>query len=261
MQDTAATRKIAMVTGASAGIGKATALLLAQNGFDLILGARRREALTTVANEARAHGSTVWEGPLDVTDKASATAFVREAAAAMNRIDILVNNAGLARGVTYIAEQDNEDEWQEMLDTNLMGLLRMTRLVVPLMIQNGYGHIVNLGSTAGHDAYAGGSVYCATKFGVRAITSALRQELLGKPIRVTSVDPGMVETDFSRVRYNGDEAKAGAVYAGITPLTAEDIADTIVYAVTRKAHVNLDTIIMRPIQQGPNGTVFRTPSL
>lgn len=258
--ETANTRKIALVTGASGGIGKATATLLASHGFDLILGARRVADLAAVSAQARASGATVWERTLDVTDKNSARTFVQEAAAAMGKIDILVNNAGLARGVTYIAEQENEEEWQEMIDTNVMGLLRMTRLVLPIMLANGYGHVVNLGSTAGHDAYAGGSVYCATKFGVRAITSALRQELLGKPIRVTSVDPGMVETDFSRVRYSGDESKASAVYAGLEPLTAEDVADVIVYAVTRKAHVNLDTIVMRPTQQGPNGTVYRNPA-
>lgn len=250
-------RKIAMVTGASSGIGKATAEQLAANGFNLILGARRIKRLSEVAAIAEASGATVFIGELDVTNKSSAVEFVRTSLAAFGRVDVLVNNAGLARGVTPIAEQQNEDEWQEMIDTNVMGLLRMTRLVVPHMIAGGGGHVVNLGSTAGHDAYAGGSVYCATKFGVRAITSALRQELLGKPVRVTSVDPGMVETDFSRVRYNGDEEKAAAIYAGLTPLSAEDIADVIVFAVTRKAHVNLDTIVMRPLNQGPNGAVIR----
>ncbi len=250
-------KKVAMVTGASNGIGMETALLLSENGFDLILGARRLERLQNVAQTASKNGARIWASTLDVRDKQSATTFVKEAIANFGKIDILVNNAGLARGMTKIAEQDNEDEWQDMIDTNLMGLLRMTRLVIPHMIQNQYGHVVNIGSTAGHDAYAGGSVYCATKFGVRAITAALRQEVLGHPIRVTSVDPGMVETDFSRVRFYGDNQAADNVYAGMTPLTAQDIADIILFAVTRKPHVDLDTIVVRPTDQAPGGLVSR----
>lgn len=247
-----------MVTGASGGIGRETALQLADAGYDLIIGSRRPEPLQELDLALQAKGVRVHAATLDVTDKKSAVAFVSGALTAMGRIDVLVNNAGLARGVTRIAEQQDEDEWQEMLDTNVMGLLRITRLVVPHMIEQRFGHVVNLGSTAGHDPYAGGSVYCATKFGVRAITSALRQELLGHPIRVTSVDPGMVETDFSRVRYRGDEDKASAVYAGLVPLSAADVADVIVFAVTRADHVNLDTIVMRPREQGPFGQVHRS---
>ncbi|PWI58696.1 SDR family NAD(P)-dependent oxidoreductase [Sulfoacidibacillus thermotolerans] len=250
-------KKVAMITGASGGIGKATALQLADAGFDLALGARNLEKLAEVAKIARDKGADVYMNALDVRNLESATQFVDEAKEHFGHIDILVNNAGLALGTTKIAEQTDETEWQTMIDTNVMGLLRMTRLVVPLMIENGYGHVVNLGSTAGHDAYAGGSVYCATKFGERAISTALRHELLGYPIRVTSVDPGMVETDFSVVRYQGDKQKAEQVYEGMIPLTAEDIADIIVFAVTRKPHVDLDTIIVRPTDQAGNGLVHR----
>ncbi|MCI0183890.1 MAG: SDR family NAD(P)-dependent oxidoreductase [Acidibacillus sp.] len=250
-------KKVAMVTGASNGIGKATALQLADAGFDLVLGARNRDRLSEVATAAQAKGAAVWIEVLDVRSLDSATHFVEAAKNHFGHIDILVNNAGLAIGTTKIAEQTDETEWETMIDTNVMGLLRMTRLVVPLMIEHGYGHVVNLGSTAGHDAYAGGSVYCATKFSERAISTALRHELLGHPIRVTSVDPGMVETDFSVTRFHGDQHKADQVYQGMTPLTAEDIADIIVFAVTRKAHVDLDTIIVRPTDQAGNGLVHR----
>ncbi|MHB1682915.1 MAG: SDR family NAD(P)-dependent oxidoreductase [Bacilli bacterium] len=251
-------KRVAMVTGASSGIGRATALALAGIGYDLAVGARNMERLNAVAKNIMTLGSNVLSLPLDVRDKNSAETFVRHSQEHFGHIDILINSAGLAKGVTKIADQSDESEWEEMIDTNLMGLLRMTRLVVPIMIENGRGHVVNLGSTAGHDAYGGGAVYCATKFGVRAVTTALRQELLGHPIRVTSVDPGMVETEFSVVRYDGDRQKADALYTGMTPLTAEDVADVIVFAVTRKAHVDLDTIIMRPVEQAGNGLVHRT---
>lgn len=250
-------RPVAMITGASSGIGLATTRELARLGFDLCIGARRLDVLEQVAQPLREAGTHVFVHTLDVTDKESAQVFVDTAVTAMEHIDVLVNNAGLARGTTRIADQRDETDWQEMIDTNVMGLLRMTRLVVPIMMKQNKGHIVNLGSTAGHDAYAGGSVYCATKFGERAISTALRHELLGYDIRVTSVDPGMVETDFSVVRYHGNVEQAKAVYAGMTPLTAEDVADVIGFAVTRKAHVDLDTIIMRPVDQAGNGLVHR----
>lgn len=250
-------KRTALVTGASSGIGRATALLLAENGFDLILGARRKEALEDVAKKARTSGNHVFVATLDVRNKDNATDFVHEALDNFHHIDVLVNNAGLARGLTKVSEQKDEQEWQDMVDTNIMGLMRMTRLVLPSMIEQNHGHIVNLGSTAGHEAYAGGSVYCATKFGVQAITAALRQELLGHAIRVTSVDPGMVKTEFSMVRFSGDKDRADSVYAGTTPLTADDIADIILFAVTRKSHVNLDDIVVRPVDQASGGLVYR----
>ncbi len=250
-------RKIALVTGASGGIGRATALALADAGYDLIVGARREALLEDTVGAVRETGRRVFSACLDVRDRSSVDAFVQASLAAMGHVDVLVNNAGLARGVAKIAEQTDEDEWQEMLDTNVMGLLRVTRLVLPRMIERGRGHIVNIGSTAAHEVYAGGSVYCGSKFAVRAITLALRQELLGLPIRVTEIDPGMTETDFSRVRFRGDERQAGAVYAGAVPLTPEDVADVIVFAVTRKSHVNLDNIIMRPVDQAVHTMVHR----
>lgn len=249
--------KIAMITGASSGIGKSTCLALAEIGYHLAIGSRNIENLQSVQTTAKAHGVTVLAVPLDVRHLDSAENFVQQAMATYGRIDVLVNNAGLARGVTRIADQHNEEEWQEMIDTNLMGLARMTRLVVPIMIKQQAGHVVNIGSTAGHEAYPGGSMYAATKFGERAFTTALRQELLGTPIRVTSIDPGMVETQFSMVRFNGDKAKADAVYAGVTPLVPDDIADLIVFAVTRKSHVNLETIVVRPVDQASNTMLAR----
>ena len=252
--------KIAMITGASSGIGRSTSLALADLGYHLIIGARNLDKLSKVKMEAEQKGVKVVALPLDVRNLDSAESFVKQAMVEFGRIDVLVNNAGLARGVTKIAEQKNEAEWQEMIDTNLMGLARMTRLVVPFMIDENCGHIVNIGSTAGHDAYPGGSIYAATKFGERAFTTALRQELLGTPIRVTSIDPGMVETDFSNVRYYGDQEKANAVYEGVTPLGPDDIADLIAFAVTRKSHVNLETIIVRPVDQASNTMVARKKS-
>ena len=249
--------RIALVTGASGGIGRATALALAGAGYDLIIGARRESLLAETADAIRRLGRRVLSARLDVRDKASVNRFVQGALTSMRHVDVLVNNAGLARGVTKIAEQTDEDEWLEMMDTNVMGLLRVTRLVLPTMIANGRGHIVNIGSTAAHEAYAGGSVYCGSKFAVRAITLSLRQELLGQPIRVTEIDPGMTETDFSRVRFRGDEQQAGAVYTGAVPLAPEDVADVIVFAVTRKSHVNLDNIILRPVDQAVHTMVHR----
>ncbi len=251
------TRKVAMITGASSGIGKATALELARLGYSVAIGARRTEALLEVKAEIEALGGEVFLQALDVTDVASATAFVEQTMHHYGQIDVLVNNAGLAKGMSKVAEQQAEDDWQQMIETNVMGLLRMTRLVLPLMVKRNSGHIVNLGSTAGHEAYAGAAVYSATKFGVRAISAALRQELLGHAVRVTLIDPGMVETEFSLVRFSGDEERAANVYARTTPLTAQDIADVIGFAVTRKAHVNLDDIILRPVDQASWGLVHR----
>ncbi len=250
--------KVAVITGASAGIGQAAATGLAEAGFQVALGARRVERLAETADKIEQRtGNRPFTAQLDVTNLSSAESFVDGVLQTYGRVNVLVNSAGLARGVTYVAEQTADTDWQEMLDTNVMGLLRVTRLLLPHMIASGEGHVINLGSIAGHEAYAGGSVYCATKFAVRAITNALRQELLGKPVRVTSVDPGMVETEFSVVRYKGDQSAADNVYAGMQPLVAEDIADCIVWAATRPAHVNIDTIIVKPLDQAGAGKVAR----
>ncbi len=252
--------KTAVITGASSGIGAATAVALAQAGFRLALGARRTQKLEQLAEELQQRtGQRPFISALDVTSRTSSEHFIQAVVRELGNIHVLVNNAGLARGVTHVADADDKDEedWREMVETNVMGLLRVTRLALPHMLKAGSGHVINLGSIAGREAYAGGSVYCATKFAVRAITDALRQELLGKPIRVTTIDPGMVETEFSVVRYHGDEAKANDVYKGMTPLTAEDIADCILFVATRPTHVNIDAIIVKPLDQAGAGKVVR----
>ncbi|GMA49630.1 oxidoreductase [Alicyclobacillus contaminans] len=252
--------KVAVVTGASSGIGAATAVALADAGFRLALGARRVEKLEDLADRiAERTGEQPWISALDVTSPTSTQAFVDGALAAFGHVHVLVNNAGLARGTAHVAEASDADEadWREMVETNVLGLLRVTRLLLPHLLATDGAHIINVGSIAGREAYAGGSVYCGTKFAVRAITEALRQELLGKPVRVTTVDPGMVETEFSIVRYHGDTAKASDVYAGMTPLTAEDIADCICFAATRPQHVNIDAIIVKPLDQAGAGKVAR----
>jgi 3-hydroxy acid dehydrogenase/malonic semialdehyde reductase len=251
--------KVAVVTGASAGIGAASAIGLAQAGFRVALGARRVDKLTSLADQIEGlTGQRPYTGELDVTSLSSSQGFIDGVLEVHERIHVLLNNAGLAKGSAYVADVTEDEDWQTMLDTNVMGLLRMTRLVIPHILEhNESGHIINLGSIAGRTAYAGGAVYCATKFAVRAITDALREELLGKPIRVTTIDPGMVETEFSLVRHSGDANQAKGVYAGMTPLMAEDIADCIVFAATRPAHVNIDAIIVKPLDQAGAGKVAR----
>lgn len=252
--------KIAVVTGASSGIGAAAAKALASAGFTLALGARREDKLAGIADEIQSEtGKPVFRMKLDVTSMESSTAFVEAVIKKFGKVHVLLNNAGLASGAAYIADVKDETDWQVMMDTNVSGLLRMTRLFIPHIIASKSGHVVNLGSIAGHEAYPGGSVYAATKFAVRAITTALRQELLGEPVRVTHVAPGMVETEFSLVRFYGNEEKADAVYQDMTPLTAEDIADCIVFAVTRPTHVNIDEIIIKPTDQAGAGKVARHP--
>ena len=252
----------AVVTGASSGIGEAVARGLAKERVRLVLGARRTERIDRLAAELRRLGIEVVGMPLDVTSLESCEAFVAEARKRFGSIDILVNNAGLARGRRNIADGD-ETEWDEMIDTNVKGLLRMTRLIVPAMIARDSGHIVNIGSVAALGVYEGGSVYCASKWSVRAITQALRLELSGSRIRVTEIDPGLVETEFSLVRFHveddADEArsKASAVYEGLEPLRGEDISDCVVWALTRPPHVDIDEIVIRPVAQAGMSKVSR----
>ncbi|MGB8954341.1 MAG: SDR family NAD(P)-dependent oxidoreductase [Tumebacillaceae bacterium] len=249
--------QVAIVTGASAGIGRASAVALAKEGFQLALGARNQERLAdTVREIEEATGRTPLALQLDVREEGQVKAFIAAIVEKYGRIDLLLNNAGLAKGVLPVIEEEETDNWDQMIDTNVKGLLLMTREAVPHMIEGGNGHVINLGSIAGREAYAGGAVYCATKFAVRAITDALRQELLGKPVCVTTVDPGMVETGFSFVRL-GDKDKADAIYQGMTPLSAADIADCIVWAATRPKHVNIDAIIVKPLDQAGAGKVAR----
>ncbi len=246
--------KVAFVTGATSGIGRATAVALAREGCRVAIAGRRRKRLEDVAAEL---GSEAFVRRLDVRDMDDAARAVGDVRGHFGSIDLLVNNAGLARGLRAVESGDAE-EWREMVETNVMGLLWVTRATIPLMRAQGWGHIINIGSVAGHEAYPGGSVYAATKHGVRAITSALRQELLGTGIRVTSVDPGLVETEFSLVRFSGDADRAKSVYRGLHPLAGEDVAECIVFAATRPLHVNVDEIIVKPTDQASSTMVHRS---
>ena len=245
--------RTAIVTGASSGIGLSTARGLAAKGARVALGARRVERLEEVIGELPGEGHLL--GPLDVTDADSSRGFVERAARELGRIDILVNNAGLALGRTEIAEGSDGDD-SVMWETNVLGLVRITRLVLPHM-EDRRGHVVNLGSWAGREAYAAGGMYVGSKTAVRALTYVLRKELVGR-IRVTTVDPGMVGgTEFSDVRFAGDGEKKDAVYRGVDFLTPDDVADCILWAVTRPAHMNVDEIVVKPLQQASQDAIVR----
>src|ERR1700692_2797606 len=236
--------KIEFITGASSVIGKASSLAFAREGAKLLLCARRVELLEQLAPELTAAGAAaVHSFSLDVSDPAAVANTLAALPEDWRSIEVLVNNAGLSRGLVKMYEQDPQD-WNEMISTNVLGLLHVTRAIVPGMVQRGSGHIINLGSTAGHMTYANGTVYCASKAAERAISEGLKLDLMGTPVRVTSVDPGMVETEFSQVRFRGDEEKAAKVYQNITPLQAEDVADTSVWTATRPAHVNIHTVLL-----------------
>jgi NADP-dependent 3-hydroxy acid dehydrogenase YdfG len=243
--------RIAVVTGASSGIGAASARQLARAGFQVVAGARRTDRLESLAADV---GATTL--PLDVTDPASVEAFAAAVRDRHGHADLLVNNAGTAAGLDPVAEGSDAD-WQVMLDTNVVGLLRVTRAFLPLLRAAPHAHIVNLGSIAGFEVYPGGAGYTASKHAVRAVTDTLRLELNGEPIRVTEIAPGMVETEFSVTRFGGDQARADEVYAGVQPLTADDIADCIVWAVTRPPHVDIDFMVVRPVAQAASYRVAR----
>jgi NADP-dependent 3-hydroxy acid dehydrogenase YdfG len=249
--------KIVFVTGASAGIGAATALAFAAEGARLLLAARRADKLAAIAAEALQRGAeAVHTIGLDVRDRQAVEQAISALPAEWAPIDILVNNAGLSRGLDKLYQGKIED-WEEMLDTNVKGLLYVTRAVVPGMVERGCGHVINLGSTAGEMTYPGGAVYCASKAAERAINDGLRQDLLGTPIRVTTVDPGMVTTEFSIVRFHGDTERADNFYKGIRTLDAEDVADAIVWAASRPAHVNIARVLLTPVQQANSLLVHR----
>jgi 3-hydroxy acid dehydrogenase / malonic semialdehyde reductase len=251
--------KIVFVTGASAGIGRATALAFAAEGARLLLAARRAGKLAEVASAAMERGSpSVHSIDLDVRDYRAVQNAIDALPEQWAAIDILVNNAGLSRGLDKLYTGRIED-WEEMIDTNVKGLLYVTRAVVPGMVVRGRGHVINLGSTAGELSYPGGAVYCGTKAAERAINDGLRQDVLGTPVRVTSVDPGMVETDFSLVRFRGDHERAAKVYKGVKPLTPEDVAEVIVWAACRPAHVNIARVSMTTIDQA-NSILFHRES-
>ena len=247
--------KIVFITGASSGIGAATAIAFAAEGARLLLAARRAGKLAQVASLALERGAAaVHSIDLDVRDHRAVQNSIDALPPEWAEIDVLVNNAGLSRGLEKLYVGKIED-WDEMIDTNVKGLLAVTRAVVPGMVARNAGHVINLGSTAGHLTYANGAVYCATKAAEKAISEGLKIDLMGTAVRVTSVDPGMVETEFSRVRFRGDEERAAKVYEKITPLKPEDIADAILWAATRPAHVNIHTIVLTTIDQA-NSTVF-----
>jgi NADP-dependent 3-hydroxy acid dehydrogenase YdfG len=240
-------RGTAVITGASSGIGAATARRLASEGFAIVIGARRRERVDEIAAQCGGRGLT-----LDVTDPES----IRRFGADVDECSLLVNNAGLAVGLEPVEEIDDEPV-EIMWRTNVLGLLRMTRELLPKLEASGAGHIINLGSIAGFEVYPGGSGYTASKHAARAITRTLRLELLGRPIRVTDIAPGLVETEFSIIRFRGDREKAKQPYKGMKPLTAEDIADCIAWAATRPPHVNIDELVVRPVAQASATLVAR----
>jgi NADP-dependent 3-hydroxy acid dehydrogenase YdfG len=249
--------KVVFVTGASSGIGAATAMECARHGAKLLLCARRVEKLQAMDAALRDAGAPdVYSFALDVRDRAAVKAAYETLPEVWKAVDVLVNNAGLSRGLVKMYE-DDVDNWDEMIDTNVKGLLYVTRAVVPGMVARGHGHVVNLGSIAGQAAYPNGGVYCATKAAERFISDGLRIDLNGTPVRVTTIDPGMVETEFSEVRFRGDKERAAKTYANIDPLTAEDIADAIVYALTRPSHVTIQSILLCPTAQASAYVVSR----
>ena len=243
--------KLILITGASSGIGEACARRFAAAGARLALWARRSERLEQLAAELRErHGAHALLAGVDVRDRVAvnAAAATLVAGGKGDVPDVLLNNAGLASGLARIHEGDPED-WDRMIDTNLKGLLNVTRAILPHMVARRRGHVVNIGSTAGHQTYPMGNVYNATKFGVRALTEAMNLDVAGTPIRVSSVDPGFVETEFSEVRFHGDRERAKSVYQGFQPLTADDVADTIAYVVNLPEHVNILDLIIVPTAQ------------
>ncbi len=248
--------KVVFITGASSGIGRATAKAFAAHGAKLLLCARRMDRLMELTEELTAlhPESEVFPFALDVRDSKAVRETLANLPDQWRPIEVLVNNAGLSRGLTKVYEDDPQN-WDEMIDTNVKALLHVTQAVVPGMIERGSGHVISLGSTAGHQTYAGGAVYCATKAAEKVIMEGLRIDLIGKPVRATSIDPGMVETEFSEVRFRGDKDRAAQVYANLQPLQPEDVADAIVWAATRPAHVNVHSILMTSIDQA-NSTVF-----
>jgi 3-hydroxy acid dehydrogenase / malonic semialdehyde reductase len=238
-----------LITGASAGIGAACARAFAAAGARLILAARRTERLAELAESLRAeHGTESRLLSLDVRDVGVTTRVIEDLPRDWAAIDVLVNNAGLGRGLEPLHEGDSR-EWDEMIDTNVKGLLYVTRCVVPGMLERGRGHVIHIGSIAGSEPYPGGTVYSATKAAVDVITHGMRMDLLGTPIRVTTVNPGLVETEFSLVRFRGDEERAARVYQKVQPLTPDDVADAVVYAATRPPHVDVETIVLKPVAQ------------
>lgn len=242
-----------MITGATSGIGEACARKFANGGYDLVITGRNVDRLKAVEQEARQLGADVLALEFDVRDRKAAAAAIESLKGKWAVIDVLINNAGLALGLDKEYEGDLDD-WETMVDTNVKGLLTMTRLIVPGMVERNKGHVINIGSVAGDAAYAGGSVYCATKAAVKAITDGLRIDVAHTAVRVTNVKPGLVETNFSIIRFHGDKQRADNVYKGIKPLTGDDIADVAFYAASAPEHVQVAEVLVLATHQA-NGTV------
>jgi len=249
--------KIALITGATAGIGEATAELFAREGYDLILTGRRKDRLDHVAHRLnKKYDVDVATSSFDVRDRQEVITTLNDLPERWKKVNVLVNNAGLSVGLDPIDKGDYDD-WDRMIDTNVKGLLYVSKIVANWMIEHGHGHIINIGSIAGKEVYANGNVYCASKHAVDALSKGMRIDLLPHGIKVTAVHPGAVETEFSIVRFKGDEKRAKKVYEGFDALSAEDIAETIWFAVSRPAHVNINELIVMPTAQANAGTIFR----
>lgn len=251
-------KRIALITGASSGIGEACARKFAEGGYDLILTARRAEKLAELKAELKAEGTKVKALAFDVRDAEAAETAVDSLEPEWRKIDVLINNAGLALGLDKEYEGD-PDDWNTMIDTNIKGLLTMTRLIVPGMVERNEGHVINIGSVAGDAAYAKGNVYCATKAAVKTITDGLRIDLAETAVRVTNLKPGLVETNFSNVRFHGDNQRADNVYKGITPLTGADIADVAFYAASAPKHVQIAEVLILATHQASGSVIYRKP--
>lgn len=247
-------RKIVLITGATSGIGEACARKFAKGGYDVIITGRRAQLLANLKKELEAEGVRVLALAFDVRNRNAATAAINSLPLEWQQIDVLINNAGLALGLEPEYEGSFED-WETMIDTNIKGLLTMTRLVVPRMVKRDSGHVINIGSVAGDAAYAGGNVYCGTKAAVKTITDGLRIDLAHTSVRVTNVKPGLVETHFSNVRFHGDDARADKVYEGVKPLTGADIAEVVFYAASAPAHVQITEVLVLATHQA-NGSVL-----
>ena len=243
-----------LITGATSGIGEACTKRFAEGGYRLIITGRNEQKLNMLTQQLQSHGSQVLPLLFDVRDRDAAKRAVESITAEWKPIDVLINNAGLARGLEPEYE-GNFDDWDQMIDTNIKGLLTMTRLIVPDMVKCNHGHIINIGSVAGDAAYAGGNVYCATKSAVKALTDGLRIDVAPTKLRVTNIKPGLVETHFSDVRFHGDKQRAGKVYEGIQPLTGDDIADVAFYAASAPEHVQIAEVLVLATHQA-NGTVI-----
>jgi NADP-dependent 3-hydroxy acid dehydrogenase YdfG len=242
-------KKIALVTGATSGIGRATAQTLAKEGYNLIITGRRQDRLADLAEKLQdTHHTEILPLAFDIRDRKQVEEKMKQLPAQWNDVHVLINNAGLASGLNHF-DEGSIDDWEQMIDTNVKGLLYITRALAPKMVEQRSGHIINIGSTAGKEVYEKGNVYCATKHAVDALTKGMRIDLLKHNIKVTSIDPGMVDTEFSEVRFHGDKQKAEKVYQGYTPLHAEDIAETIAFVLSRPEHVCLNDIVMTATRQ------------